>query len=314
MGWTGQIATYYKNGKIDRKAECDAYFMEGLNRGHYEVLKSTMVGSTYYAAVKNLKKYVGKKDDKYIYEDLPENEQKVWAAVFLTSVDKTQFLYKDISEFEGPGYYECPLSILSLLSETDNEYALAWREKCKEGNHNRRFLHNCPVGTIITFMHNGKEIRIIKHPAGYQFKKDFWMLLGEHKYFAKQLIPSSYKSYLPIKLPVFGIVLDYKGLKEEKFLYTEKELEKRDPELLQKCKMNPNHYEDSTWGTANKTISGIMIENTYDLKKFFNNVVDDTKSKNEDWYSMNCIHDLYEKQEVMPTMKIMIMMKESNIL
>ena len=29
--------------------------MEGLNRGHYEVLKSAMVGIVYYAAVKKLK-------------------------------------------------------------------------------------------------------------------------------------------------------------------------------------------------------------------------------------------------------------------
>lgn len=44
MGWTGYYATHYKNGKIDRKAECDAYFMEGLNRGNFKVLKSTMKG------------------------------------------------------------------------------------------------------------------------------------------------------------------------------------------------------------------------------------------------------------------------------
>ena len=32
MGWTGCHATHYKrNGDIDRKAECDGYFLEGLN-------------------------------------------------------------------------------------------------------------------------------------------------------------------------------------------------------------------------------------------------------------------------------------------
>ena len=57
MGWTWYRAThYFPNGGIDRRAECDAYFMEGLNRGHYEVLKSTIVGTVYYAAVKKLKK------------------------------------------------------------------------------------------------------------------------------------------------------------------------------------------------------------------------------------------------------------------
>ena len=57
MGWTGQHATHYKRGTVDRKAECDAYFMEGLNAGFYNVLKSALVGSVYYAAVQNVKRY-----------------------------------------------------------------------------------------------------------------------------------------------------------------------------------------------------------------------------------------------------------------
>lgn len=44
MGWTSYHATYYKNGKVDRKAECDAYFMEGLNTGWYRVIKSHWSG------------------------------------------------------------------------------------------------------------------------------------------------------------------------------------------------------------------------------------------------------------------------------
>ena len=58
MGWTEYHATHYKHGKIDRKAECDELFNDFMvdknnNRiGKFEVLKSTMVGSTYYAAVK----------------------------------------------------------------------------------------------------------------------------------------------------------------------------------------------------------------------------------------------------------------------
>ena len=63
MGWTSYHAEHYKNGKIDRKAECDAYFLEGLNRGHFDVLKSSMVGSTYYAAIKPLKKSGGKDEN-----------------------------------------------------------------------------------------------------------------------------------------------------------------------------------------------------------------------------------------------------------
>lgn len=35
MGWTEYRASYFKSGKVDRKAECDAYFLEGHNRGHW---------------------------------------------------------------------------------------------------------------------------------------------------------------------------------------------------------------------------------------------------------------------------------------
>ena len=53
MGWTEYRASYFKSGKVDRKAECDAYFLEGHNRGHFDVLKSVVIGSVYYAAIKN---------------------------------------------------------------------------------------------------------------------------------------------------------------------------------------------------------------------------------------------------------------------
>lgn len=64
MGWTSYHATHYKkNGTIDRKAECDAYFMDGLNAGHYRVVKSALVGSVYYAAIETLKRYGERQPD-----------------------------------------------------------------------------------------------------------------------------------------------------------------------------------------------------------------------------------------------------------
>lgn len=156
MGWTEYHATHYKKGKVDRKAECDAYFMEGLNRGYYDVLKSSMVGSTYYAAVKQLKK-CGGKDDKgeYIYTDIPENEQQVFAVVFLTSTnmkDYYNFAYKPMDETVGPYQYDCPKSILDLLTPTENEYANEWRKKCCENiakKKDKNSFGKLPVGTII---------------------------------------------------------------------------------------------------------------------------------------------------------------------
>ena len=157
MGWTSYHATNYKNGRIDRKAECDSYFER-----QYIVHKSAMVGSTYYAAVEMIKKYV--KDDQtgeYVYKDIPENERRIFAAVFLTTTDMKDyynFFYKDLSEDMGPYETKCPVSILKLLSPTDNEAANAWRAACYENAEKVKAkridphsLNNLPVGSSITF-------------------------------------------------------------------------------------------------------------------------------------------------------------------
>lgn len=161
MGWTSYRATHYKptkNGRltIDRKAECDAYFLEGLNSGYYEVLKSAMVGSTYYAAVKPLKKYGGKDaNGNDVHIDIQENEQRVFAAIFLTSTDMTDyynFSYKDMDESCGPHQTDCPKGILDLLTPTESEWANEWRKACYENlqkKKDKNSLGKLPVGTIL---------------------------------------------------------------------------------------------------------------------------------------------------------------------
>ena len=152
MGWTSYRATHYKNGKVDRKAECDNLFCCDMvsreNReviGKYEVVKSAMVGSTYYAAVKVT---------KFATEFKPE-QSDVWAAVVLTSVDSKDhfnFSYKDMDETCGPYKYDCPKGILDLLTPTDNEYANNWRAKCREQlekKKNPNSLGKLPIGTVI---------------------------------------------------------------------------------------------------------------------------------------------------------------------
>lgn len=107
MGWTSQNATYYKNGKVDRKMECDAYFLEGINRGYYEIVKSAMVGSTYYAAIRALKRYseLRNADGKRVKEIISEDERRTFGVVILTQVDNKDyfnFSYKLIHESMGP--------------------------------------------------------------------------------------------------------------------------------------------------------------------------------------------------------------------
>ena len=131
MGWTTSFsATFWKdkivNGRhvssVDRQKECDRLLTwcrkddNGNVISSGEVLKSTMVGSTYYAAVRN-------------------NKGEVWAAVFLTCgkwKDGTVWGYKDMDETMGPNEDKCPASILALLTPTDSQWANEWRERCRQ--------------------------------------------------------------------------------------------------------------------------------------------------------------------------------------
>lgn len=190
MGWTSYHATHYKNGKIDRKAECDAYFLEGLNRGFYEVLKSSMVGSTYYAAIKPLKKSGGKDENgKYIYVDIPKEEQYVFAVVFLTSTDSKDyfnFSYKDMDETCGPCYYDCPKGILDLLTPIESEWANKWRKACYENHeqkkkNNANSLSKLPVGSVIkvvmpcdTMLYKTGDTVTLTKAYGYGIKRPAW--------------------------------------------------------------------------------------------------------------------------------------------
>ncbi len=190
MGWTSYHATHYKNGKVDRKAECDAYFTEGLNEGFYRLEKSTMIGSVYYAAVTGLKRYnEGKK------EDVPKDEQHTFGVVFLTSVDSKDyynFSYKDMDETCGPFCYDCPESILKLLSPTTSEFAQKWRDGCRKHRKLRKALDALAVGSVIEFERADGTKRYVKHAPAFQFKKPFWYNPEGHSYIPSKNIPDGY--------------------------------------------------------------------------------------------------------------------------
>lgn len=137
MGWTWGNAQYYKNGKVDRKAECDDLYTCEYNGAVSRVLKSAMVGAVYYAAV----------------ETVRDENRTVWAAVCLTSTDKGEFGYKDMDETCGPSDCKCPPSILKLLTETESEWANEWRKKCWEyANKEKVNFAKFPVGTVVSFI------------------------------------------------------------------------------------------------------------------------------------------------------------------
>lgn len=160
MGWLEYPATFYKNGKIDRKAECDNEF----NNNKFEVLKSCMVSTVYYAAVRYKK------------------NGTVFCVVGLTHVRNGNILTKFITEDAGPGEYKCPKSILKLLSSTTNVHVNTWRKKCEEYHDNQaspksfknmqpntEVLWTVPVQNLFPSTFNsGETIRLVKYrkPSG----------------------------------------------------------------------------------------------------------------------------------------------------
>ena len=159
MGWTSYHAKFYGNrGQINRKMEIESNFSDG-----YSVVKSAMVGSVYYGAIRH-------GDD-------------VFGLVVLTSVDNKDwynFSYKMMDETEGPCESRCPKSILDLLTPTDSEFALAWRQRCREnierGGSKAERLRKLPIGAQIEFTdREGKTHRFFKCAPSYQFRRPFWM-------------------------------------------------------------------------------------------------------------------------------------------
>lgn len=192
MGWTYYDApVQYRNGHpyIDRKAECDKLFNWQNEHKSVKVVKSAMIGSTYYAAVQTS-----------MY-DIPVD---ICAVIVLTKTDcksDWNFGCKSMDETMLPYYFSCPNSILKLLTPTTNEYALKWRESCKRHNFDmarKRCLVNLPVGSKIRFQleHNmssgeqkGEEITLtkIERPNG----KTMWYRHGYR--WAPKYINSNYQ-------------------------------------------------------------------------------------------------------------------------
>lgn len=195
MGWTEYIPTHFKKEQVDRKAEIE----HELTSNWINIKRGTLIGSVYYCAVEYTKRYkmdnngdrIPNGKDDYIIEDIPETERTVFGIVCLTSVRQEGFYkwfgYKLMDETEGPYYYDCPDSILKLLSPTENKIANEWRKACKKYTIKRKEFKNLPIGTVIKF--NDKLATKMK-PA-YQFRTEWWATSGG--YYPKKYIPMDYE-------------------------------------------------------------------------------------------------------------------------
>lgn len=202
MGWTGTHATFYTSkGKVDAKKECDYLWHSPSENGRFKVLKSTMVGSTYYAAIAICREWPDNvPQTKENLVDVPESERRVFGMVILTTVDSRDyynFTFKEISETSGPCESKCPVSIIDLLSPTTSKWANEWRERCREYAKYKRSPNNpanLPIGTKIKFTEpNGNECILIKRAPAYQFKTAWWYDAARHAYCSKKRLPDKFE-------------------------------------------------------------------------------------------------------------------------
>lgn len=166
MGWTYQ----HEIAPIDRRKLC----RREINTDKYEVVKDAVVGTTWYAAIRN------------------KETGKIHADIVLTKIDRSgycNFGMKWLSEDCGPFKCDCPKSILDLLSPTDNEYALEWRENCRKGRTEKIDWRKIPVGAKLRVtLIGGEERTVIKMAPAYQFKT-WWLLVdGSNSYIPKSRV------------------------------------------------------------------------------------------------------------------------------
>ncbi|WP_299846480.1 hypothetical protein [uncultured Paracoccus sp.] len=108
---------------------------EDDDRRSYPVLISHK-GSVWYAAVRSEPKPAGRREDGLCpYGDYVTDATGgyVFAAIFLTTTQGGGWGYKSMTETAGPtdAAAHAPEKLLSLLSETVNDHASDWRQRCR---------------------------------------------------------------------------------------------------------------------------------------------------------------------------------------
>lgn len=157
MGWTTSFtANHWKAVKgrltVDRKKCVDELCTftgkdkDGKIVSTTRVLKSAMRGAVWYGACETVK---------------ADGSRTVWAGICLTcgrsGYDGTVWGYKEMDESMHPFYYDCPTSILALLSPTDDKSANEWREECLKHNGKRKASKLLTLPQGVTANYRGRR-------------------------------------------------------------------------------------------------------------------------------------------------------------
>lgn len=116
MGWTGSPLDHSRPITAQ-----EAFAAEFSTEFCARVIATAKKGTSIYAAVRT-------PDGKDVFGMVlyAETATSRWAG------QRGRTLYtKGVDETQGPGDYDCPRRILDLLTDTDDERAIAWRAECR---------------------------------------------------------------------------------------------------------------------------------------------------------------------------------------
>ncbi len=186
MGWTS-----YNLEPSEVETEVRRILETGSKNVSFKILKLEKKSSVYYAAVER------------IMDENPES-RIVSGMVVLTAIDNSDyynFSYRLMDETEGPCVCDCSLSLVNLLSPTDSEYALQWRERVKEKvrersekNKETRLLKSLPVGSKIKFNKWGTGYVILSKIFYAREQSEVWADLKEgYRYKVSDILKNGYQ-------------------------------------------------------------------------------------------------------------------------
>lgn len=168
MGWTG----YTVYSKDDVYGEIEKLFDDRMKDGRdrFDIRAHAVYGSTHYVAA----------------YDAYDDKVKAWIILTHYSQKNCELLYKDLSEFCGGEYRGVPLKLLDMLSETDNEYSLAWRKNARDWHARESWLKSrLQPGAVVKLNYgfdygSGDEFEF-KLVRGNR-KRGFWFSLDNGMY------------------------------------------------------------------------------------------------------------------------------------
>lgn len=148
----------------------------------FELIKSVMVGTEYYGAVR-------------------ESGGQVICVSSDVSVHKGTLICPVFTEYENPCNYRCPESIFRMLTalplKSEYDGARQWRSKCmanlqREGTLKK--IKGYPVGTVLEVTDESGEVKTVVYVESVRSRK-FYVIQGTYK-----IYPMTTRNFAKVKV------------------------------------------------------------------------------------------------------------------